>query len=453
MKVLCKLSELEEEFYCFVELHIEQGPVLDQSNLDLGVVEDIVGIVRWRARFTGEANHAGTTPMHLRKDAFVGLTQFAEKIPTLLKEFGSSAARATIGEVNLEPGYIGVVPASAHFTLDLRDISQSHLNDLHSQLQQHAQMVAEQLDLGFELTPIGELPCTSCDPRIISAIEAVVKKMGSAYTKLPSGATHDALPMSTLCPIGMIFVPSVNGISHSSYEHTEPEHLCLGAQALLETIYTLAQGENIVWTKLNDIKHLALLIIDLQELDVSPNHGALSQKAPKLFPCILAMFIVECYLTRIGYYPLFRSLGAEVIHVRIQSMTADGRDRSWAHKRLGLHVPPNSPLAKFLPGVEPQGDEIILNKTSSDAFHTTILAQLLRNMEIKELVVCGVFTHECVSSTTRSACDLNFSVTVIGDACAATTDDLHMQALEELNLRYARVIKTEALIEELKSIQ
>lgn len=235
-----------EEFYCFVELHIEQGPVLDQSHLDLGVVEDIVGIVRWRARFTGEANHAGTTPMHLRKDAFVGLTQFAEKIPTLLKDFGSSAARATIGEVSLEPGYIGVVPASAHFTLDLRDISQSHLNDLHTQLQQHAQMVAEQLDLGFELTPIGELPCTSCDPRITSAIEAVVKKMGKTYIKLPSGATHDALPMSTLCPIGMIFVPSVNGISHSSYEHTEAEHLCLGAQALLETILTLAQGEHCV---------------------------------------------------------------------------------------------------------------------------------------------------------------------------------------------------------------
>lgn len=208
-----------------------------------------------------------------------------------------------------------------------------------------------------------------------------------------------------------------------------------------------------MWTKFNDMKHLALLLIDLQELDVSPNHGALSQESPEVVTKYLSTIYDRVLPNTNQVLSTFRSLGAEVIHVRIQSMTIDGRDRSWAHKHLGLHVPPNSPLAGFLPGVEPQKDEIILNKTSSDAFHTTILAQLLRNMEIKELVICGVFTHECVSSTTRSASDLNFSVTVIGDACAAITDDLHMQALEELNQRYARVIETQALIKEIKSIQ
>ena len=206
-----------------------------------------------------------------------------------------------------------------------------------------------------------------------------------------------------------------------------------------------------MWKTISDIDHVALIIIDLQELDISPNHGALVQESPAVVSHYLSQIYERVLPNTHKVLSKFRDLGGEIIHVRIQSLTKDGRDRSIAHKKLGLHVPPHSSLANFLPGVEPLGDEIILNKTTSDAFHSTILEQLLRNMGVKELVMCGVFTHECVSSTVRSACDLNFEVTVIGDACAATTDLLHTQALMELDQRYARVISTQNLVEELKN--
>lgn len=234
------------EVYCFVELHIEQGPVLDTSSIELGVVEEIVGIIRWRARFGGEANHAGTTPMHLRRDAFVGLTRFASALPLLLEEHGSPAARGTIGEVELKPGYMGVVPSAALFSLDLRDISQPHLERLNRALQDHAQAVAMEQGLTLDVQMIGQLNATACDPRISEVIAGVAEAMDTTHLRLPSGATHDALPMSSLCPMGMIFVPSVGGVSHSPKEHTEPHHSALGAQALLNTLYQLAQGSHCV---------------------------------------------------------------------------------------------------------------------------------------------------------------------------------------------------------------
>ena len=235
-----------EELYSFVELHIEQGPVLDTRSLDLGVVEELVGIIRWRARLSGEANHAGTTPMHLRRDALVGLTRWAAQLPSVLERYGSAAARATIGEVELKPGYMGVVPAEALFSLDIRDISQPHLERLHEALRACAHEVADEQGLALEIEVIGQLNATPCDPRLISVITQVIKALELPSDTLPSGATHDALPMASLCPIGMIFVPSVGGVSHSPREHTEPHHLVQGAQALLNTLYALAQGSHCV---------------------------------------------------------------------------------------------------------------------------------------------------------------------------------------------------------------
>ena len=207
-----------------------------------------------------------------------------------------------------------------------------------------------------------------------------------------------------------------------------------------------------MWTKLECLNDIALIIIDLQEFDIDPNCGALATQKPE---------VISHYLHSIHHRVLpnvklllakARERQVEVIHVRIQSLTQDGRDRSQGHKRLGIHIPPHSSGAAFIKGVEPHADEIVLNKTSSDAFHTTALAQILRNLGKKQLIFCGVFTHECVASTARSACDLSFEVRVIGDACGSITDREHHHALEQLHDRYAQVIDTQNFISELMSI-
>ena len=148
---------------------------------------------------------------------------------------------------------------------------------------------------------------------------------------------------------------------------------------------------------------------------------------------------------------IFRDLKLEVIHTRIQSLTKDGRDRSAGHKRLGLHAPPGSKEAEFLPEVAPKGDEIIINKTASGVFNATNAEFILRNMGIDSLYVCGVYTNECVSTTVRDACDRGFHTTLINDACATVTPDLHNATIATIKDRYARVLTAEEVIKEIKA--
>lgn len=134
--------------------------------------------------------------------------------------------------------------------------------------------------------------------------------------------------------------------------------------------------------------------------------------------------------------------GHEVIHVRIQSLTRDGRDRSREHKRLGLHAAPGSKVAEFLPEVAPADNEIIINKTASGVFVSTNIEYVLRNLCASELYVVGVYTNECVSSSVRSACDLGFKVYLLDDATAAITEDMHQATLLITHGRYAEVLST-----------
>ena len=207
-----------------------------------------------------------------------------------------------------------------------------------------------------------------------------------------------------------------------------------------------------MWTELQNTQELALVVIDLQEFDIDPNCGALATQSHKVVSQYLEAIHQRVLPNVQALLKAARERQVEIIHVRIQSLTQDGRDRSLGHKRLGIHIPPSSIGAQFIKEVEPKDDEIILNKTSSDAFHTTPLAQILRNMGVKQLVFCGVFTSECVASTARSACDLSFDVRVVGDACAAVTDEEHQQALFQLHDRYAQVIDTQTFISALKNI-
>lgn len=204
------------------------------------------------------------------------------------------------------------------------------------------------------------------------------------------------------------------------------------------------------------LHNLGLMIIDVQYLDASPGFGVFADAENSGVP----IEAQEYYFKRLDHVVLpnisrlqtiFRSYKLELIHTRIQSMTKDGRDRSVGHKRLGLHAPPGSKEAEFIPEVAPKGDEIVINKTASGVFNATNAEFVLRNIGIDSLYVCGVYTNECVSTTVRDACDRGFHTTLIYDACAAVTPDLHNATIATIRDRYARVMSTDEVIHEIKA--
>jgi nicotinamidase-related amidase len=201
----------------------------------------------------------------------------------------------------------------------------------------------------------------------------------------------------------------------------------------------------------------ALLVIDLQYLDAAPGHGVFADAEKSGVP----KEAQEYYFKRLDHVVLpnvrrlqdrFRDAELEVIHTRIMSMTKDGRERSAGHKRLNLHAPPGSKEAEFLQEIAPKGDEIIINKTASGVFNATNIEYLLRNMGVTGLFICGVYTNECVSTTVRDACDRGFYTTLINDACATVTPQLHNATIETIRDRYARVMTTEEAIKEIKRV-
>jgi nicotinamidase-related amidase len=201
----------------------------------------------------------------------------------------------------------------------------------------------------------------------------------------------------------------------------------------------------------------ALLVIDLQYLDAAPGFGVFADAEKSGVP----REAQEYYFKRLDHVVLpnvrrlqdkFRDQGMEVIHTRIMSITMDGRERSAGHKRLNLHAPPGSKEAEFLVEVAPKGDELVINKTASGVFNATNLEYILRNMGINGLFICGVYTNECVSTTVRDACDRGFYTTMINDACATVTPQLHHATIETIRDRYARVMTTDDAIKEIKEV-
>ena len=201
--------------------------------------------------------------------------------------------------------------------------------------------------------------------------------------------------------------------------------------------------------------HVALMAIDLQYLDAAEGHGVFADAEKSGVP----VEAQEYYFKRLHHVVLpnvcrlqdaFRDLSLEVIHTRIQSMTRDGRDRSVGHKRLGLHAAPGSKDAEFLKEVAPKNDELIINKTASGVFNSTNAEYVLRNMNIDSLYVCGVYTNECVSTTVRDACDRGFYTTLINDACATVTPELHNATVATIKDRYARVMTTAEVLKEVR---
>jgi len=198
----------------------------------------------------------------------------------------------------------------------------------------------------------------------------------------------------------------------------------------------------------------ALLSIDLQYLDAAEGYGIFRDAHTAGVPLDAQRYYFRTLRQRAipnvqRLQRAFRKHGLELAHTRIQSLTADGRDRSTGHKRLNILAPPGSKEAQFLPEVAPEADEIVIDKTASGVFSSTNMNYVLSNMGMKELFICGVYTNECVETTVRDACDLGYLVTLVEDACTTVTRELHEASLATLRDRYARVITTGEAIAEL----
>lgn len=225
--------------YAFVELHIEQGPVLESTGTDIGVVTSIVGLGGAEVRFTGQADHAGTTPMGSRRDALRGAGAFVVDLPEVAASVSGSAV-VTCGKIELKPGAGNVVPGDAVLQLDYRDPDAERLEALEQAIIDHAAGCAAAHDVEATFARHSLTAPVTLDPDIIEVIGQAAGESGLSYRRMPSGAGHDSQLIATIAPTGMIFVPSAGGRSHSPAEHTAPEHIAAGVNVLTDVIRTLA---------------------------------------------------------------------------------------------------------------------------------------------------------------------------------------------------------------------
>ncbi len=224
----------------YVELHIEQGPILERARAQIGVVTGIVGARSFTLDFEGTAGHAGTTPMDARRDAGLAAAAFAVAANALvLRDFPDCVA--TVGNMRFHPGEFNIVPGSARVSLEFRSLSNAQLDELEAALLDAAKVAAAQFALGVEATPVGHWQPTPLDAGVRDAIETAAGGLGLEAIELPSGAGHDAQALAGITPSGMIFVPSVDGISHNPREHTHWQDCVNGANTLLHTALELCR--------------------------------------------------------------------------------------------------------------------------------------------------------------------------------------------------------------------
>ncbi|MBU9228356.1 Zn-dependent hydrolase [Burkholderia multivorans] len=220
--------------HAYLELHIEQGPILEAENVRIGVVENLQGISWQQITVQGNANHAGTTPMHLRHDA----GWVAAAIATFLRELAVSSGTtlATIGMLRIEPNVINVIPRKAVLTVDLRDPDEQRLQQAEQRLADHLEQLAALEGVQISTERLARFEPVVFDAALVDAIEKAAARRGFSYRRMTSGAGHDAQMIARIAPAAMIFVPSRGGISHNPREHTDDSQLVDGARLLLDVV-------------------------------------------------------------------------------------------------------------------------------------------------------------------------------------------------------------------------
>jgi N-carbamoyl-L-amino-acid hydrolase len=223
----------------FLELHIEQGGILDKEKIQIGVVEGIVGIVHWDITIDGFANHAGTTPMNMRKDALLAASRLVIAVNEVVNSVPGNQV-GTIGKIEAAPGAFNVVPGKVNMGLELRDLSAQKIEQLFKAIEKRAAEIAAASGTTIRFDrKANEVKPALTDRSVQARIETAAKSLGFSFKKMQSGAGHDAQEISTIAPVGMIFIPSANGISHSPKEFSTPGDMANGVKVLLEVILAI----------------------------------------------------------------------------------------------------------------------------------------------------------------------------------------------------------------------
>jgi len=236
---LAEVARKKGDIAAFLELHIEQGGILEKQELNIGIVEGIVGLKWWDVEFSGFANHAGTTPMNARQDALLAAAKFIIAVNDVATSF-DGAQVATVGRITAEPGAPNVIPGKVVTSLEIRDLSSEVIERVYQEIEKRALEISKESGVNINFNPLD----TTADPAIMDStiqqeIEKSVNSLGLRFKSMPSGAGHDAQDMALIAPTGMIFVPSKDGISHSPKEFTSATDMANGANVLLRTILSL----------------------------------------------------------------------------------------------------------------------------------------------------------------------------------------------------------------------
>lgn len=239
-----KLDEVvrkKGDIKAFLEIHIEQGRILEDRDVDIGIVEGIVGISWWDVTIEGFPNHAGTTPMNMRQDALLAAAQMIMAVNRIVISIPGNQV-GTVGRIQAEPGAPNVIPGKVVMSLELRDLSAEKIQSLYIQIKDEAALIAEKTGTRISFDPIDAMAIPApTDPEIRNLIAESAKELGLTTHYMPSGAGHDAQDMAKIAPAGMIFIPSVGGISHSPKEFSRTQDIVNGANVLLQTILKIDQ--------------------------------------------------------------------------------------------------------------------------------------------------------------------------------------------------------------------
>lgn len=240
---LASLKRDPDSIKAYFELHIEQGPILESLNKQIGVVTSIAAPSRFKVVFQGQADHSGTTPMGMRKDALVAaayLVTYIDEVCRAHADMKKGRVVGTVGAIKVEPGVINAIPGRAELLVDVRSITASSKRKVARMIKSKAEKIAKERQVAVELFPIRDENPVNMDPRLIRLIRTICEEREVSFEIMPSGAGHDAMQMAKIAATGMIFIPSTNGISHNPMEWTGPEDICLGTQLLVETMIRAA---------------------------------------------------------------------------------------------------------------------------------------------------------------------------------------------------------------------
>jgi N-carbamoyl-L-amino-acid hydrolase len=228
--------------HAFVEVHIEQGPVLEKDNVVIGAVSGVQGISWLEVTIKGQSNHAGTTPMSMRRDPAYVAARITVFLRELSQKFGGHQV-CTVGKIDLFPNLVNVVPASATLTLDVRNTDEATLQTAESEIREFLTQLEREENVSITTRSLARFEPVVFHPDVVDLISRTAEEMGLPSQVMPSGAGHDAQMFARICPSGMIFVPSHDGISHNPAEYTDKHDLIAGANVLLHAMLTLAETE------------------------------------------------------------------------------------------------------------------------------------------------------------------------------------------------------------------